>query len=118
MSYLLVMVIMMVMMTTMLKAIILALAILQDQGDRMLTRVKLGDFGVARKVGTMVCKVCDGTTYTPPEICSLARHAYYRVERSADVWSLGVVIFCLMTGSFPWQLADLNIDPLFQRLDW
>ncbi|ESO08790.1 hypothetical protein HELRODRAFT_74016, partial [Helobdella robusta] len=78
------------------------------------TRVKLGDFGVARKVGTKVCKVCEGTTYTPPEICFLTRHSHYKVLKSADVWSAGVLVFCLMTGSFPWQQADINRDPLFQ----
>lgn len=82
--------------------------------DEKLFRVKLADFGVARQAGTVVCKVCSGTTYTPPEICDQPKGQNYRVETSADVWSFGVVVFCLLTGSFPWQMADGDGDPLFK----
>ena len=81
--------------------------------DEKLFRVKLADFGVARQAGTVVCKVCSGTTYTPPEICDQPKGRTYRVETGADVWSFGVVIFCLLTGSFPWQMAEFDGDPLF-----
>jgi len=57
--------------------------------------------------------MCLGTAYTPPEICSQPKGRGYRVETSADVWAFGVVLFCIMTGSFPWNLADPDTDPLF-----
>jgi len=38
---------------------------LWDAGCRL---VKLGDFGVARRSGTVVCRVCAGTAYTAPEV--------------------------------------------------
>jgi len=75
---------------------------LYDNGCRL---VKLGDFGVARRCGTVVCRVCAGTAYTAPEVCNRQLGQTYRVDPATDVWAYGVVLFALMTGNFPWRVA-------------
>ena len=69
------------------------------------TKVKLMDFGMTKKSGTMVRKVSTGIPYTPPEICEALRGERYTVESSADVWAFAVLLFCCLTGNFPWELA-------------
>jgi len=78
-----------------------------DAGCRL---VKLGDFGVARRSGTVVCRVCAGTAYTAPEVCSRQLGHTYRVDPTTDVWAFGVVLFALMTGNFPWRVAHADAD--------
>ena len=73
--------------------------------DENLTKVKLMDFGMTKKSGTMVRKVSTGIPYTPPEICEAIKGERYTVETSADVWGFGVLLFCALTGNFPWELA-------------
>lgn len=81
--------------------------LLYDTGCRL---VKLGDFGVARRSGTVVCRVCAGTAYTAPEVCSRQLGHTYRVDPATDVWAYGVVLFALMTGNFPWRVAYVDTD--------
>ena len=33
------------------------------------------------------------------------RNFSFRVEPAADVWALAVLLFCCLTGAFPWALA-------------
>ena len=70
-----------------------------------LSVVKLMDFGMTKREGTMVRKVSTGIPYTPPEICEAIKGERYIVDRSADVWGFAVLLFCALTGNFPWELA-------------
>ena len=81
--------------------------------DEHLTRVKLMDFGMTKRTGTMVRKVSTGIPYTPPEICEALKGERYSVEASADVWAFAVLIFCTLTGNFPWESAH-HKDKHFQ----
>lgn len=76
--------------------------------DEKLTRVKLMDFGMTKKAGTLVRKVSHGIPYTPPEICQAMKGDHYTVETNADVWAFGVLVFCMLTGNFPWELAQYS----------
>ena len=73
--------------------------------DDELRKIKLMDFGMTRKVNTMVKKVSSGIPYTPPEICESLKGERYVVETAADVWAAGVLLFCALTGNFPWENA-------------
>jgi serine/threonine protein kinase len=73
-------------------------------------RVKLGDFGVARRAGTLVCRLCPGTAYTAPEVAGRETGRTYRVEPATDVWAFGIVLFALLTGNFPWRLARADAE--------
>ena len=73
--------------------------------DEEFQKIKLMDFGMTKKSGTMVRKVSTGIPYTPPEICEALKGERYTVETSADVWAYAVLVFCSLTGNFPWELA-------------
>lgn len=81
-------------------------------GDDEGTFIKLIDFGMTLRTGTHVSRVCGSIPYTPPEICNAKDEVGFFVEPSCDVWSAGVLLFCMLTGSFPWEQATLS-DPNF-----
>ncbi|KAL8623927.1 hypothetical protein ACOMHN_054268 [Nucella lapillus] len=72
------------------------------------SRVKLLDFGMTRKHGSMVRKNSGSIPYTPPEVCEAVRNENVHVSKSADVWALAVLLFCMLTGNFPWENADIG----------
>ena len=72
------------------------------------SRVKLMDFGMTRKHGAMVRKTSGSIPYTPPEVCEAVRNESVLVNTSADVWALAVLVFCMVTGNFPWENADIG----------
>ncbi|XP_052600795.1 putative sperm motility kinase W [Peromyscus californicus insignis] len=68
--------------------------------------VKLCDFGMARQLaeGQMLEKVCGTLLYLAPEI--LARKPYDGLV--GDMWSLGVLLYVLVTGEFPYTGPTLE----------
>ena len=81
-------------------------------GDVEGTFIQLIDFGMTLRTGTHVSRVCGSIPYTPPEICNASDEEGFFVEPSCDVWSAGVLLFCMLTGSFPWEQATMS-DPNF-----
>ncbi|KAJ0000515.1 hypothetical protein NQD34_012357 [Periophthalmus magnuspinnatus] len=82
--------------------------------------VKLGDFGLARAIGSTVRAVWYESPFCTPEVAP-AKEAdkewerrkaegteeemediWITVEPSIDSWALGVLTYCLLTGCFPW----------------
>ncbi|XP_077980274.1 serine/threonine-protein kinase SBK1-like [Glandiceps talaboti] len=76
------------------------------------SNVKLMDFGMTRRTGTHVRKISGSIPYTPPEICEAVKNEGFYVECSQDVWAFGVLLFCILTGNFPWETAVTD-DPYF-----
>ncbi|KAF8625669.1 hypothetical protein AX15_005248 [Amanita polypyramis BW_CC] len=70
-------------------------------------RVKLGDFGFTREYerGAFMETFCGTTGYAAPEM--LQRKKYMGPE--VDVWSLGVILYCLLTGTLPFDDDDEGI---------
>ncbi len=76
------------------------------------SRVYLTDFGIARSLSetTMVYHTGQGTfRYSPPE-----QHTEGIISQASDIYSLGLIIFELLTGELPWEgevsLAIKQID--------
>ncbi|KAF8816426.1 Pkinase-domain-containing protein [Phlegmacium glaucopus] len=67
-------------------------------------RVKLGDFGFTREFdrGSLMETFCGTTGYAAPEM--LQGKKYQGPE--VDVWSLGVILYCLLTGTLPFDDDD------------
>ncbi|KAJ7182737.1 Pkinase-domain-containing protein [Mycena crocata] len=70
-------------------------------------RVKLGDFGFTREFerGAFMETFCGTTGYASPEM--LQGRKYLGPE--VDVWSLGIILYCLLTGTLPFDDDDENI---------
>ena len=68
--------------------------------------VKLGDFGLAREAvdGAMLSTVCGTLSYSAPEV--ITRREYD--GKKADVWALGIILFCLQVMSMPWTSTNAN----------
>ena len=87
-------------------------------GDVEGSFVQLIDFGMTLRTGTHVARVCGSIPYTPPEICNASEEAGFFVEPSCDVWSAGVLLFCMLTGTFPWEQATMNDANFAEFVHW
>lgn len=81
-------------------------------------KVKLMDFGMTRKDGTVIRKTNGSIPYTPPEICEAVRNENITVSASGDVWAFGVLLFCMLTGNFPWENADIGDIYFSEFVTW
>jgi serine/threonine protein kinase len=64
-------------------------------------RVYLTDFGIARKLSdsTLAYHTGHGTfRYSPPE-----QHTEAAISRQSDIYSLGLIVFEMLTGTLPWS---------------
>ncbi|KAF5381585.1 hypothetical protein D9615_005410 [Tricholomella constricta] len=85
-------------------------------------RVKLGDFGFTREFerGSFMETFCGTTGYASPEM--LQGKKYQGPE--VDVWSLGIILYCLLTGTLPFDDDDEDvmrqkiIQGEFEDPDW
>ncbi|XP_068121672.1 serine/threonine-protein kinase SBK1-like [Hyperolius riggenbachi] len=79
--------------------------------------LKLTTFGLAQIKRTTIRGQSGTIFYKAPEICLTSKETLV-VESSIDVWALGVMLFCLKTGEFPWQKAMLEDDNFKRFVDW
>ena len=86
--------------------------------DKEGSSVQLIDFGMTLRTGTHVPRVCGSIPYTPPEICSASDEVGFFADPSCDVWSVGILLFCMLTGSFPWEQATLNDPNYYDFVQW
>ncbi|XP_064416815.1 serine/threonine-protein kinase SBK1 isoform X2 [Latimeria chalumnae] len=74
--------------------------------DKDCRRVKLTDFGLTRRKGTIVRPMSGTIPYTAPELCNLGSSEGLAVDSALDVWAFGVLLFCILTGFFPWETTS------------
>ncbi|XP_055760580.1 serine/threonine-protein kinase SBK2-like isoform X1 [Salvelinus fontinalis] len=98
--------------------------------DRACRWVKLGDFGLARPTGCTVRAVWYDSPFCMPEVEQAKESEKVReqreedgeeeenicitVETTIDSWALGVLVYCLLTGCFPWE-ETTHDDPAYRR---
>jgi len=83
-----------------------------------LSKVKLTDFGLTRRVGTLVKKRVKSLPSCPPEVWKAVLLEGYNIETGSDVWQLAIMLIVLLTTKFPWEKADIT-DPIFTEfIDW
>ncbi|XP_065101970.2 uncharacterized serine/threonine-protein kinase SBK3 [Paramisgurnus dabryanus] len=97
--------------------------------DRFCRWVKLGDFGLTRAQGTEVRAVWYNSPFCVPEVehaksISEAKEEdeqediWMSIEPSLDSWALGILIFCLLTGCFPWEESTSDDPSYCMYRDW
>nr|XP_020473304.1 serine/threonine-protein kinase SBK2-like [Monopterus albus] len=98
--------------------------------------VKLGDFGLTRAIGSTVRGVWYESPFCTPEVESVKeaekemerRHCdgteeevedtWITVEPCIDSWALGILIYCLLTGCFPWAESTLDDSGYSRYKEW
>jgi serine/threonine protein kinase len=74
--------------------------------------IKIGDFGLSNlfPAGEFLRTSCGSPNYAAPEVISGGRY----VGTEVDVWSLGVILFCLVAGHLPFD--ESSIPALFAKI--
>lgn len=81
---------------------------------------KIADFGLAKAVdsGTFLKTFCGTPTYLAPEVVLRAQDAGY--NELVDSWSLGVIVWSMLTNTVPFTEDDEDMVTKFQRrqVEW
>nr|XP_020139036.1 serine/threonine-protein kinase SBK2 [Microcebus murinus] len=76
---------------------------------------KLTDFGHTRPRGTLLRLTGPPIPYTAPELCAPPPLPEgLPIQPALDAWALGVLVFCLLTGYFPWDQPLAEADPFYE----
>jgi serine/threonine protein kinase len=69
--------------------------------------IKVGDFGLCnfQEEGELLSTFCGSPSYTSPEC--LSRIEYDGAK--SDRWSLGVILYAMVTGRHPWDLSNHSV---------
>ncbi|KAG8746653.1 hypothetical protein FRC10_004256 [Ceratobasidium sp. 414] len=88
--------------------------------DTVPRHAKIADFGLAKAVdsGTFLKTFCGTPTYLAPEVVLRAQDAGY--NELVDSWSLGVIIWSMLTNTVPFTEDDDDMVTRFQRrqVEW
>ncbi|XP_072295671.1 serine/threonine-protein kinase SBK1 [Eucyclogobius newberryi] len=92
--------------------------------DTRCCRVKLADFGLAQRRGAFIRFISGTLPYSAPELCARVLQEGrvnappLRVEPSLDTWAFGVLLFCILTGYFPWEACSEQDDYYQEWSEW
>lgn len=71
--------------------------------------IKLADFGFARSIRDALADTFAGTPfYMAPEILKVGENTNSYYDNKADIWSIGCIIYELITGRYPFQASMIN----------
>ncbi|XP_069803930.1 serine/threonine-protein kinase SBK1-like [Dendropsophus ebraccatus] len=80
--------------------------------------IKLADFGLTRLEGFYISPMKGTLPYSPPELCCLQENDTLELDSSLDVWALGILLFCISTGYFPWDTASIQDRKYEEFVTW
>ncbi|KAI7797975.1 serine/threonine-protein kinase SBK1 [Triplophysa rosa] len=94
--------------------------------DNHCQRVKLADFGLTQRHGTFIRYISGTLPYMAPELCAMVleegqtevKAPPLSVQPSLDTWAFAVLLFCILTGFFPWERCDDSDDFYEEFADW
>jgi len=75
------------------------------------TDIRISDFGLSKvfNQATMMQTCCGSPEYVAPEILMCVSY-----DQSVDMWSVGIIIYILLTGCFPFWSE--NVQTLYQKI--
>lgn len=84
--------------------------------DNQCRHVKLADFGLTQKQGTLIRFISNTLPYMAPELCAMVMEDCQEnpkapplsIQPSLDTWAFGVLLFCILTGFFPWEYCSTS----------
>lgn len=82
------------------------------------SRVKVTDFGLTRKVDASVKYLEYVNSYHAPELCETVVNEMWTVNKSIDIWAIGVLFYYSLKGRFPWQKATIMCKPYWEWEQW
>ncbi|XP_066458269.1 serine/threonine-protein kinase SBK1-like [Eleutherodactylus coqui] len=80
--------------------------------------IEITDFGLSCIKGTMVKAWIGSVSYMAPEMSQVTDKDCLLVDFPLDVWSFGIVLYCLLTGEFPWQSAVFTDTAYSRFVEW
>ncbi|XP_068098981.1 serine/threonine-protein kinase SBK1-like [Hyperolius riggenbachi] len=86
--------------------------------DKDCRKVKLTDFGLSCRNGTSLESMPENLPYTAPEMSCLGVSDKLIAQKSLDTWSFGVLLFCTLTGYFPWTSAIMTDKHYIEYTKW
>lgn len=94
--------------------------------DSQCRHVKLADFGLTQKRGTFIRYISSTLPYMAPELCAMVvengqenpKAPPLSIQPSLDTWAFGVLLFCILTGFFPWEYCT-DADSFYEEFaEW
>ncbi len=86
--------------------------------NKQFTKVKVTDFGLTRKVDSSVKYLEYVNSYHAPELCETVVNEVWTVNKSIDIWAVGVLFYYSLKGRFPWQKATIMCKPYWEWEQW
>ncbi|XP_069821012.1 serine/threonine-protein kinase SBK1-like [Dendropsophus ebraccatus] len=80
--------------------------------------IKITDFGLTRVKGTITTRWSGTKSYMAPEMRNVTDENPLVIDSSLDAWSFGVVLYYLLTGTYPWQSVDKNDQEYYNFVGW
>ena len=80
--------------------------------------VVIVDFGLAALISeaNLIYKRCGTPGYIAPEVIGAKNvEQYYRIPEKSDIYSVGVIMYVLCTGSSPFEKPDYNVDTILKK---